>query len=676
MKNFGKGIFKVLQQVGKALMLPVAILPAAGLLLALGSALQQESTLHYLPFLDAHFIQRFAEVMAGCGDVIFANLPLIFAVGVAIGLAGGEGAAALAAIVAYLIMNKGIGLFLNITPEMATGDPQYALVLGIPTLATGVFGGIMVGLLAAWCFNKFHQVELPPYLGFFAGKRLVPIMGAALALPLAGLLCIIWPPIGNFIREFSQAMIDSNTVVAAFVFGFVERALVPFGLHHIWYTPFWYEFGSYTTTAGDIVHGDQSIWFAQLKDGVEFTSGYFMQGKFIIMMFGLPAAALAMYHTVKDVSKKKFAAGVYGSGGFTSFLTGITEPIEFTFLFVVPLLYVWHCFMAGVAFALMAFFGLNLGLTFSGGLIDFFFLNVLPNKEPWWIAILIGIGYAFVYYFTFRWVITKFMVKIPGRDDDEVTETGSVAHDDVAAQTLEALGGAENITFMEACITRLRVNVKDKTLVASKNRFKELGASGVMEVGDSVQVIFGPKAERICTNIKHIMAGRAVKPITIEDEPKAANTAVKIAIASPLTGKLRPITAVPDPVFAEKMMGDGFAIEPTEGLVVSPVDGKIATIFPTKHAIGLITPDGVEILVHMGIDTVSLNGEGFKLFVEADQEVKQGDKLAEMDLDYISKNASSTVTPIIFTNLMPEQSVVLGPKQDVKRKDQAIVSIQ
>ncbi len=332
-----KNAFGVLQKIGKALMLPVALLPAAGLLLGIGNAIQQPNMLEYLPFLDAHWIQVTAGVMEDAGSIIFGNLALIFAAGVAIGLAG-DGAAALAAIVGYLVLNQVMSSWLGVTADMVAKNPSYANVLGIPTLQTGVFGGIIVGLIAAYCYNRFHDIEMPSFLGFFAGKRFVPIVTAAASFVAGLLLLIIWPPIQHGMNSASTWLLGSGTYIAVFFFGFIKRLLIPFGLHHIFHAPFWYEFGSYKTAAGQIVHGDMTIFFAQLKDNVKITAGKFMGGEFPIMMFGLPAAALAMYHTARP-EKKKLVAGLLGSAALTSFLTGITEPIEFSFMFVSPLLF-------------------------------------------------------------------------------------------------------------------------------------------------------------------------------------------------------------------------------------------------------------------------------------------------------------------------------------------------
>ncbi|MYL59921.1 PTS glucose transporter subunit IICBA, partial [Virgibacillus halodenitrificans] len=446
-----KKAFGVLQKVGKALMLPVALLPAAGLLLGLGNAAQQETMLNYLPFLGADWVQLLATVMEDAGGVIFGNLALIFAIGVAIGLAG-DGAAGLAALVGYLVLNQVMSSWIGVSPDMLENDPGFASVLGIPTLQTGVFGGIIVGLIAAFCYNRYHNIEMPSFLGFFAGKRFVPIVTAAMSFVAGLILLFVWPPVQDAMNSASYWLIEEGTYLAVFFFGFIKRLLIPFGLHHIFHAPFWYEFGSYTNAAGELVRGDMTIFFEQLKDGVEITAGNFMAGEFPVMMFGLPAAALAMYHTARP-EKKKLVAGLLGSAALTSFLTGITEPIEFTFMFISPVLFFIHAVLDGFSFVLMTWLDVNVGYTFSGGAIDFFLFGILPGKEPWWITIILGIIFAVVYYVIFRFFIQKFNLMTPGRekaDEDTDNTTSKVKTGDLAFNVLEAMGGQENIAHLDA----------------------------------------------------------------------------------------------------------------------------------------------------------------------------------------------------------------------------------
>ncbi len=674
-----KKIFGVLQKVGKALMLPVAILPAAGLILALGNAFHNETLLRSIPALGAGWFQLIATVMEQAGGIIFSNLSLLFAVGVAVGLAGGDGVAALAAIVGYLIMNVTMSVLLRITPDML-GDPMYANVLGIPTLQTGVFGGIIVGILAAYLFNRFYEIELPPYLGFFAGKRFVPIITAVSALGLGIVMIYLWPPIQGGLNTFSHNMVDANLTLSAFIFGIIERALIPFGLHHIFYSPFWFEFGSYVNAAGEVIRGDQAIFFHQLKDGVPLTAGTFMTGKFPFMMFGLPAAALAIYHEARP-ERKKFVAGIMGSAALTSFLTGITEPIEFSFLFVAPVLFAIHTVFAGFSFMLMHILNVKIGMTFSGGVIDFLLFGVLQNRTAWWLVIPVGLAFSVIYYFGFRFAIRKWNLATPGREQEEAKEGGEAnVTKELPKNVLEALGGKENITHLDACITRLRVSVADSKNV-NKDRLKQLGASGVLEVGNSIQAVFGPKSDTLKGQIQRIMTGQSahVEEKRAETEDKKRQDIPKEngpeVIVAPITGKIIPITEVPDQVFSQKMMGDGFAIHPESGTVVSPVDGTIVNIFPTKHAIGIESLNGLEILIHFGLDTVNLKGEGFEAFVQQGDQVMQGQKLLEVDLDFVQKNAPYIITPIVFTNLKDGQFVQILKEGKVTSNEKDIIKI-
>jgi glucose-specific phosphotransferase system IIBC component len=686
-----KNAFGVLQKVGKALMLPVAILPAAGILLALGNALQNPTLLDLAPFLHNGGVAMVAKIMEQAGSVIFGNLALLFAVGVAVGLAGGEGVAGLAAIVGFLIMNATMGTALGIDAAALAKHPQsYASVLGIPTLQTGVFGGIIMGIIAATMYNKFFEIELPSYLGFFAGKRFVPIVTAASAVILGLLMIVIWPPIQSGLNYFSTHMVDANLTLSAFIFGLIERSLIPFGLHHIWYAPFWYEFGSYTNHAGQVVHGDQRIFMEQIKDGVKhLTAGTFTTGKYPFMMFGLPAAALAIYHEAKP-EKKALVGGLMFSAGLTSFLTGITEPIEFSFLFVAPVLFGIHAVFAGLSFMIMQLLNVKIGMTFSGGLIDYVLFGLINPQTHAWLVIPVGLVFAVIYYFGFRFAIRKFDLKTPGRELEEVEDAaaaGNAKGGDLAANILDAMGGKQNIAHLDACITRLRVSVNDIKDV-DKNRLKALGAAGVLEVGNNIQAIFGPRSETIKGQMKDIMDGKKPKLSVVkspekgveqqieEVNPEALQTIRKDEIfVSPVKGEIKEITEVPDQVFAGKMMGDGFAVVPSEGTIVSPVDGKIVNLFPTKHAIGIMSDGGREILIHVGIDTVNLKGQGFETLVEENARVEKGQPLLKVDLDYVKEHATSIITPIVFTNLTEGEKVVLEKHGQVSLSEKGIVKI-
>lgn len=683
-----KRFFGVLQRVGKALMLPVALLPAAGLLLGIGNMLVSPEFLDLVPALDNHGVHSVAVVMMNAGQIVFSNLALLFAVGVAVGLAGGEGVAGLAAIIGYLVMNITMGSVIGVTPSMIGTNAAYANVLGIPTLATGVFGGIIVGILAASMYNRFFKIELPSYLGFFAGKRFVPIMTAATSIVLGLLMVIVWPPIQSGLNSASHFMLEQNRTLSAFIFGIVERALIPFGLHHIFYSPFWFEFGEYVNSAGQLVRGDQQIFMAQLRDSVPFTAGTFMTGKFPFMMFGLPAAALAIYHEAKP-EHKKYVAGIMGSAALTSFLTGITEPLEFSFLFVAPILFAVHCVFAGLSFMTMHLFDVKIGMTFSGGLIDYLIFGVIPGRTAWWNVIIVGLIMAVIYYFGFRFVIRKFNLKTPGREEPEWDEgengsTGTVTQDELPRNILSALGGGDNITHLDACITRLRVEVKDKSNV-DKSRLKKLGASGVLEVGNNIQAIFGTRSDTIKSQISDIMKGKtpaitpkqAEKPAEIEQQlAQQGEAIIQEDIVMPVNGEIMDITQVPDPVFSEKMTGDGFAVLPHDGTIVSPVYGKVFNVFPSKHAIGIMSDGGKEVLVHIGVNTVKLKGQGFKVLVSEGDLVSAGQPIMEVDIAYVKEHAPSIISPIIFSNL-PEGAVVeLKKSGALKNGDSNIITIK
>ncbi|WP_210124444.1 MULTISPECIES: glucose-specific PTS transporter subunit IIBC [unclassified Staphylococcus] len=673
--------FGQLQRIGKALMLPVAILPAAGILLALGNAMHNAQLVAIAPWLEHEVFVIISSIMESSGQIIFDNLPLLFAVGTALGLAGGDGVAALAALVGYLIMNATMGKVMNITIDdifsyadgaktlsQAAKEPENVLILGIPTLQTGVFGGIIMGALAAWCYNKFYNITLPAFLGFFAGKRFVPIITSVVAIVTGVLLSFVWPPIQEGLNQLSNFLLNKNLTLTTFIFGIIERSLIPFGLHHIFYAPFWFEFGQYVSHSGELVRGDQRIWMAQMKDGVEFTAGAFTTGKYPFMMFGLPAAAYAIYCNAKP-ERKKIVGGLMLSAGLTSFLTGITEPLEFSFLFVAPLLYVVHVLLAGSSFLVMHLLDVKIGMTFSGGFIDYILYGLLNwDRTNALLVIPVGIVYAIIYYFLFSFVIKRFKLKTPGREDEE-TETKDSSVASLPFDVLNAMGGKKNIKHLDACITRLRVEVNEKSSV-DVAALKALGASGVLEVGNNMQAIFGPKSDQIKHDILRIMSGEITKPsetTVVEDDNDTAvptTNSTETLISAPGNGEIMPLTAVPDQVFADKLMGDGIAFVPKDDVIVSPITGTVKTIFPTLHAIGLETPEGLEVLIHIGIDTVKLEGQGFESLVTTDDNVEVGQPLIKIDLDYIQAHAPSIITPIVITNLT-NQTLTIESAQPV-----------
>ncbi|MGL5351688.1 MAG: glucose-specific PTS transporter subunit IIBC, partial [Clostridium sp.] len=649
----------------KALMLPVALMPAAGILLGIGNMIQSRDFLLIFPGFNEAWIQSVSLIMSSSGDIIFTNLPLIFAVGVAIGLCDGDGVAGLATIVGFLIMNVSMGISAGVTAEIVQGNPMYDMVLGIPTLQTGVFGGIIMGLASAILYKKFCNIELPQALGFFEGKRFVPIITAVAGLIIGLILVIIWPHIQNGLLAFSRGMIYTNQTLSALIFGIIERALIPFGLHHIWYNPFWYQFGEYTNSAGQLIMGDQAIFMAQLRDGVEFTAGTFMTGKYPFMMFGLPAASLAMYHEARE-DKKKLVAGIFFSASLTSFLTGITEPIEFAFLFVAPVLFAVHCIFSGISFMVMHILNVKIGLTFSGGLIDFLLFGVFPNRTKWWLVIPVGIVFALVYYFGFRFIIRKLNLKTPGRDIEEIEVDIDVNSGELAIEVLDALGGKNNIKDLDACITRLRVTVVDINKV-NKKKFRKLGSAGVMQVGSNIQAIFGPKSEMLKGQIKDIINGKEIfRPVSKKIEEIKCGTNTGMVISIPVSGKIINLEEVPDDVFSMKLIGDGFAIDPVEGCLYSPVKGIVTSLVRSCHAITITTNEGMNVFIHIGIDTLKLNGEGFISFVNVGDEVNIGDRLIDFPLQIIKNSATSPIIPIIFKNLKANEYIYYKINKNVK----------
>ncbi|MCB7155593.1 glucose-specific PTS transporter subunit IIBC [Bacillus stercoris] len=618
-----KKAFQILQQLGRALMTPVAVLPAAGLLLRFG-----DKDLLNIP------------IIKDAGGVVFDNLPLIFAVGVAIGLAGGEGVAGLAAVIGYLILTvtlDNMGKLLGLQPPYEGAEHLIDM---------GVFGGIIIGLLAAYLYKRFSSIELHPVLGFFSGKRFVPIITSVSSLVIGVFFSFVWPLIQNGINAASSLIADST--VGLFFYATIYRLLIPFGLHHIFYTPFYFMMGEYTDpSTGNTVTGDLTRFFAG-----DPTAGRFMMGDFPYMIFCLPAVALAIIHTARP-EKKKMISGVMISAALTSMLTGITEPVEFSFLFVAPVLYLINSILAGVIFVVCDLFHVRHGYTFSGGGIDYVLNYGLSTNG--WVVIPVGIVFAFIYYYLFRFAILKWNLKTPGRDTDEDgqnEEKAPVAKDQLAFHVLQALGGQQNIANLDACITRLRVTVHQPSQV-SKDELKRLGAVGVLEINNNFQAIFGTKSDALKDDIKTIMAGGVPDTAAALDTEtdKQQNPVSGEAFIYPLKGETVSLGDVPDQVFSERMMGEGFAINPTEGKVVAPADGEIVSIFPTKHAIGFMSAGGTEILIHVGIDTVKLNGEGFEAHVTSGQAVKQGELLLTFDLDYIKQHAASAVTPVIFTNI-------------------------
>ncbi len=696
-------IFGVLQRVGRSFMLPIAILPVAGLLLGVGGSFTNETMLTTYGLMGimgpGTILNAILQVMSAAGDIVFANLPIIFAMGVAIGMAKKEKeVAALSAAIAFFIMHASIGAMIT-----NSGGPETMLsgattsVVGITSLQMGVFGGIIVGLGVAALHNRFYKIELPQVLSFFGGTRFVPIVSGLTYTAVGILMFFIWPVIQQGIYAIGGVVLESG-YAGTWVYGLMERALIPFGLHHVFYLPFWQTaLGGTMEVGGRLIEGAQNIFFAQLADpSVEHfavSATRFMSGKFPLMIFGLPGAALAMYKTAKP-EKKETAAGLLMSAALTSMLTGITEPLEFTFLFVAPLLYVIHCVFAGLAYMLMHVFNVGVGMTFSGGLIDMFLFGILQGnaKTNWIWIVVVGVGYFVVYFLLFSFLIQKMNLKTPGRDDNEEVklyrrsdvdarkkgESGqgaALSEEDALSETIcHGLGGKKNISDVDCCATRLRCTVHDSALV-NDAMLKSTGASGVVHKGNGVQIIYGPRVTVVKSNLEDYLEtapDELYQPSAADTDQAAENKTGSMAekkaegklirseiISSPVNGVAADLSEAPDEAFAGRMMGDGAIVTPEEPKVVAPEDGEVSFVFDTKHAIGFVTSSGTELLLHMGIDTVKLNGKGFEVLVKDGDKVKKGDLLMKLDLAYLAEHAPSLASPVLCTELSENQKIRL-----------------
>lgn len=692
-------IFGVLQRVGRSFMLPIAILPVAGILLGVGGSFTNETMLEAYGLMGVMgpgtVLNAILQVMSAAGDIVFGNLPIIFAMGVAIGMAKKEKeVAALSAAIAFFIMHASIGAMIvnNGGPE-AMLEGATTSVVGITSLQMGVFGGIIVGLGVAALHNRFYKIELPQVLSFFGGTRFVPIV-CGLAYTVIGILMFfIWPVIQQGIYAIGGVVLQSG-YAGTWVYGLMERALIPFGLHHVFYLPFWQTaLGGTMEVGGQLIEGAQNIFFAQLGDPTverfAVSATRFMAGKFPLMIFGLPGAALAMYQVAKP-EKKKAVAGLLMSAALTSMVTGITEPLEFTFLFVAPLLYAIHCVFAGLAYMLMHVFGVGVGMTFSGGLIDLSLFGILQGnaKTNWIWVIPVGLVYFAVYYFLFSFIIKKMDLKTPGRDDSEEVKLyrrsdvdarkhgaagadgGALSEEDaLSAAICRGLGGKKNISDVDCCATRLRATVHQSSLV-DDGLLKSTGASGVVHKGNGVQVIYGPRVTVIKSNLEDYLETASDEEYVPTESKKEADNAKKDEapvgkviktelICSPVSGTAADISEAPDEAFAGRMMGDGAMVIPEEDTVYAPEDGEVCFVFETKHAIGFETASGTALLLHMGIDTVNLSGQGFEVFVKDGDKVRKGDALMKLDLDFIQKNAPSLASPVLCTELTDKQKVRL-----------------
>ena len=680
-------IFGVLQRVGRSFMLPIALLPVAGLLLGIGSSFTNETMLAAYGLNSVihpgTLIYTILDVMSQTGSAVFNNLALLFAMGVAIGMARKEKeVAALSGAVAYIIMNTAIQAMINAAGGVeAMPANSTTTMLGITTLQMGVFGGIVVGLGVAALHNKFYKIELPQVLAFFGGTRFVPIVSSIVYLVVGIAMFYIWPVVQSGIAALG-ALVLASGYAGTFIYGLLERALIPFGLHHVFYMPFWQTaVGGTAIIDGVTVTGAQNIFFAELASKAttvfSVSATRFMAGKFPFMMFGLPGAALAMYQCAKP-EKKKVAGGLLLSAALTAFLTGITEPLEFTFIFVALPMYAVHCVLAGLSFMLMHILNVGVGMTFSGGLIDLVLFGVMQGnaKTHWVWVVVVGAVYFVLYYIIFRFMISKFDYKTPGRDDAEEVKlytradvnarsaaSGSTApagDDPVSALIVEGLGGAANLSDVDCCATRLRCTVKDVALV-KQDVLKASGASGVICKGDGVQVVYGPKVAVIKAKLEDYL----------ENAPKtpAAHAAKDTVLSACLNGTVVPLADVKDEAFASGALGDGIAIEPTDGELVAPADGEISSTFETHHAVGMTTADGAELLMHIGIDTVKLGGRHFTYLVNEGDKVKKGQPLIRFELEAIKAEGYPVTTPLIVCNTDDYAAVAAKASGTVKQGD-------
>ena len=745
-------IFGVLQRVGRSFMLPIAILPVAGLLLGIGSSFTNETTIATYGLQkilgSGTLLNSLLIIMNKVGSAVFDNLPLIFAVGVAIGMAKKEKeVAALSALIAYFVMNVAISAMLLINGEI-TADGQIAKdvlegtvtsVCGIQSLQMGVFGGIIVGLGVAALHKRFHKIVLPNALSFFGGSRFVPIISTIVYMFVGILMYFVWPAVQNGIYALG-GLVTGSGYLGTLIFGIIKRALIPFGLHHVFYMPFWQTaVGGTMEVADQMVQGGQNIFFAQLADSANIAhfsadATRYFSGEFIFMIFGLPGAALAMYRCAKP-EKKKAAGGLLLSAALACMFTGITEPLEFSFLFVAPALFVVQVILAGAAYMIAHMLNIAVGLTFSGGFLDLFLFGILQgNEKTSWLRIIpVGIIYFILYYVIFTFMIRKFDFKTPGREDDDTEtklytkadvnarkeagkaagEAATTSADPVSELITKGLGGKKNIVDVDCCATRLRITVAQPDRVRDE-LLKQTDSRGIVKKGQGVQVIYGPHVTVIKAKLEEYLetapnefaedaqenvletqnnsvaetgnnaagntngqnsataqnrstgtenidnAAQASVPVK---EEKIRKTAI---IYSPVNGIAADLSTAPDEGFAGKMMGDGAVVTPTEGTVYAPADGEVEFIFDTKHAIGFQTDSGIPMLLHMGIDTVKLEGKGFEILVTEGQKVKKGEPMMKLDLEFLSANAPSITSPILDTEVEDNQRIRLLANGEIK----------
>ena len=686
-----KHLFSLLQRIGQSFMLPIALLPIAGIFLGIGSSLTNTNMLaaYHLKGLMGPGTAPYIlfSLLNSAGSIIFDNLPILFAVGVAIGMARTEKAtAALSSIVAFFVMHSTIGSLITYTGRshsFLTGATTE--IVGITSLQMGVFGGIIVGLGVAALHNRFYKIELPKVFSFFGGTHFIPIISAITYVGIGILMFYIWPPIQILINDAGKLVLMSG-YGGTFVYGLLERALIPFGLHHVFYMPFWQTaVGGRELVNGQLIEGAQNIFFAELAspDTSHFSvaATRFMSGKFPLMMFGLPGAALAMY-TCARPENKKAVGSLLLSAAISSAVTGITEPLEFAFLFVAPPLYVIHCAFAGLSYMLMHMLNVGIGMTFSGGFLDFFLFGILQGntKTSWLHVIPVGILYFIVYFIIFRVMILKFNYQTPGHEKDNATPVNNA--DNKSQQILDGLGGLENISDLSCCATRLRVTLHRPSKL-NKEKLLATGAAAVVANGDGVQVVYGPEVTVIHARLQDYIAqiipassstadNSAAVPTTSAEVSNPAvsaeakdsdNLSVADAITdivyAPCNGTVIPLKEINDGVFSEGYIGEGLAIEPVDGSFYAPFDCSVAMVFDTHHAIALHTANDTELILHVGLDTVKLNGQHLEVFVQEGQKIQKGDLILRADLEGIQSAGCRTVTPVVITGAGGAESVEL-----------------
>lgn len=646
-----------MQRMGRSLMLPVAVLPAASILVGIAN------------WMIGIGIDNIATTFLIKGGLaILDNLALLFSVGLALGMSKDkDGAAALAGLVAYLV------------PKTVLNPESVQALLGIKKLAdvnpafnsmgNNVFVGIIAGLVAAEMYNRFSGVKLPMALSFFSGKRLVPIMSAVGMLAISVLLLFIWPVVYNVLVSLGEG-ISGLGFIGAGLYGLFNRLLIPTGLHHALNSVFWFDVAG-INDIGNFLAGQQAI-----NDGLAIVgkTGMYQAGFFPVMMFGLPAGALAIYQCARP-EKKKVTASLMIAAAFASFFTGVTEPLEFSFMFVAWPVYVLHAIFTGLSLAVSAFFHWTAGFAFSAGFVDYFLSLKNPVANQPLMLVLQGLVFAAIYYFGFRFAITKFNLMTPGREEGDGEETpdidmvGDSKHAAMAQKIYDALGGSANVQVIDNCTTRLRLQLKD-TGAVNESQIKATGVPGVKVIdGKNIQVIVGTEVQFVADEMNRLHGssgtGQAITEQPILEE-KAPKTQDLFAVAN---GRLVPITEVSDDVFSEKMMGDGYAVLPTSGEIFSPVAGTISNVFPTKHAVGITTASGIEVLLHMGLDTVDLGGKPFELFIQAGQPVGRGQLIAKVDLDAVLKAGKKTDIIIALTNMDKVKSVDLSEVKDVQANE-------